>query len=386
MAIPITYNLRNLVVRRTTSIMTALGIAMTVAVLVSVLALVEGLRVSLAATSHPLNVLVMRKGANSELVSVVLRSQFQDIKLKPGIARTASGEPMASLEMITTINLSNGEREGMNLNVRGLLPVGFQMRDLKIIEGRMFETGKRELVVGRSVSARYDEARLGKTVHFARGDWKVVGVFDAGRAAVGGEILADLNQLSSDFNRSEGLSVAVLRATDPIAQQALMNDIEGDPRVALKGVTERSYYEEQTKSAAPIKTVGVFIAIVMAIGSSFAAMNTMYAAVARRAPEIGTLRVLGFSRGGILLSFLAESVALSLAGGIIGCLLALPLNAVTTSIGSFTTFAELSFQFRVSPQIMAIGIGFSLLMGAFGGLFPARSAANKEILAAFREL
>ncbi len=387
MAIPISYNFRNLVVRRTTSVMTALGISLTVAVLVAVLALVEGLRVSLTTTAHPLNVLVLRKGATSELVSGMSRTTFQDLKLRRGIARNAAGEPMASLEMVTTVNLANQENpDGMNLNVRGLLPIGLEMRGGRIIAGRAFETGKRELVVGKSIASRYPDARLSGVIHFARGDWNVVGVLDAGQSAVNSEILADLNQVSADFNRSEGLSSAILRTTDPAAQQTLIQEIESDPKLNNKAITESSYYESQTNSAAPIRIVGIAVAIIMAIGSSFAAMNTMYAAVARRSAEIGTLRVLGFSRGGILFSFFLESLLLSLAGGAIGCLLTLPLNNVTTAVGNFVSFSEIAFNFHVGPKIMLTGVVFALVMGAVGGLFPARMAAKKEILAAFREV
>jgi putative ABC transport system permease protein len=168
--------------------------------------------------------------------------------------------------------------------------------------------------------------------------------------------------------------------------QALKNDLSDDRRLNVDAVSEKSYYEAQTVSAAPIQFLGIFVAIIMAIGSSFAAMNTMYAAVARRSSEIGTLRVLGFSKGGILISFLIESLLLSFLGGAIGCLLVLPLNNFTTGIGSFTTFSEFTFDFRITPGIMLMGIVFALVMGALGGLFPASSAARKEILTALREI
>ena len=208
---------------------------------------------------------------------------------------------------------------------------------------------------------------------------------DAGRSAMNSEMFADLNQLAADQGRTEVLSSALVRAVDPVARQALINDLESDPRLNVGAQTEKSYYEAQTNSAAPIKFLGVFIAIVMAVGSSFAAMNTMYAAVSRRSAEIGTLRVLGFSKGAILVSFFLESLLLSVVGGILGCILVLPLNSISTGIGSFVTFSEITFNFRVSLRIMALGIGFAILMGAIGGLFPARNAANKEILTALRE-
>ena len=388
MAIPITYNIRNLVVRKTTTIMTALGIALTVAVLLSILALVNGLRSALQSSGNPLHVLVLRKGSTAELTSNLTRQSFQDIKFKPGIARSKSGEPLASLEMVTVINLAREDApDGNNVNLRGVSPAGIELRqDLKIENGRWFQSGRREVVVGSGIAKRFPEARLGRKLHFGRGDWEVVGIMSAGDSAINSEIFGDLNQVSSDFQRTEVLSSALLRATDAVAADALIKDIQSDQRMNVTAEPEEAYYAAQTKSGAPIQFIGIFVSVIMAIGSSFAAMNTMYAAVARRAREIGTLRVLGFSRGSILLSFFAESVLLSALGGIIGCLLVLPLNGITTGIGNSNTFSEIAFNFRVSPAIMATGVGFAILLGAFGGLFPARSAAKKEILVALREI
>jgi putative ABC transport system permease protein len=387
MAIPISYNLRNLAVRKTTTIMTALGIGLTVAVLLAVLALVHGLDTAFEASGHPLNVIVMRKGSESELASNYTRTAFQDLKVKPGIARSRSGEPLASLEIVTIVSLPRPDKaEGMNVTVRGLSPLGIEMRDqVKLASGRWFETGRREVVVGRSVVSRFGGAAIGRTIRFGRGDWRVVGIMDAGRSASNSEIFADLNQVSADFNRNEVLSSALVRATDPVAVEALIHAIGDDRRLNSSARTEKDYYEQQTSSGAPIKFVGVLVAIIMAVGSSFAAMNTMYASVARRAREIGTLRVLGFSRGGILLSFFLESLLLSGMGGLVGCLLVLPLNGMETGIGNFVTFSEIAFDYRVSPAIMAAGIAFSLVVGALGGVFPARAAARKEILNALRE-
>ncbi|MFN0085473.1 MAG: ABC transporter permease [Blastocatellia bacterium] len=388
MKIPLSYNIRNLIARRTTTIMTALGIALTVAVLLSILALVEGLRTSLTATGHPLHILAMRKGAGSELGSSMTQEQFQIIKVKPGIARAPNGEPMASLELVTVVMLESPENpSGVNISLRGLTTTGFAMREnARISEGRMFEPGRREAVVGKGLAKRYPKASIGSKLDFGRGEWEVVGIMDAGRSAANSEIFCDLAQLASDQNREAALSSLLLRATDPVSMQALMNDLSSDQRLNLDAVSEKSYYEAQTNSAAPIQYLGIFVAVIMAIGSSFAAMNTMYAAVARRAAEIGTLRVLGFSKMGILVSFMIESLLLSLLGGLLGCLLVLPLGNITTGIGSFTTFSEFTFDFRITPGIMLVGIVFALVMGALGGLFPAGSAARKEILTALREV
>ena len=387
MAIPVSYNLRNLVVRKTTTVITALGIALTVAVLLAVLALVNGLRTAFQSSGDPLQILVMRKGATAELSSAVTREVFQDLKSMAGIAREGD-EPRASLEMVTVINLPSVDSPtGMNVTLRGILPVGIKMRDdLKLQDGRWFRAGQREVVVGKSIAKRYPGAHMGNKLRFGRGEWEVVGVMDGGQSAVNSEIFGDLNQISSDFNRADGLSSVLLRATDAATVPALINSLNDDRRLGVLAQTEKSYYEAQTNSGALLQYLGVFISIIMAVGSSFAAMNTMYAAVARRATEIGTLRVLGFSKNSIMLSFLMESLLLSGLGGLVGCLLVLPLNNITTGIGSFVTFSEIAFNFRVSPEIMLIGVTFALVMGAVGGLFPARMAARKEILVALREI
>jgi putative ABC transport system permease protein len=384
--LPISYNLRNLVVRKTTTIMTALGIALTVAVLVADLALVNGLSAAFQASGNPLHILVLRKGSNSEVSSGVPRQVYQDLRFNPGIARNSAGEPMASLEVVTVINLpSIDSPQGMNVTLRGLMPLGIDMREVAILEGRWFQAGQREVVVGKSVAKRYPGARLGKRLRFGRGEWEVVGVLDGGQSAINSEIWGDLNQISSDFNRQDSGNSVLVRAADSEMVPALMRSLEEDRRLNVSAMTERAYYDSQTVAAAPLQYLGILVSLIMAVGSSFAAMNTMYAAVARRATEIGTLRALGFSRASILLSFLLESLLLSLIGGILGCLLALPLNNITTAVGSFATFSEIAFNFRVGPPAMAAGVAFALIVGALGGFFPARAAARKEIVTALRE-
>jgi len=386
MAIPITYNLRNLVVRKTTTVMTALGIGLTVAVLLAILALVGGLRSSLQASGNPLNVLVMRKGTNAELSSSVTPANFQDIKFKPGIALSKSGQQLASLEMVTVINLASVDApDGMNVTLRGITPVGLELRDnLHLVSGRWFDPGRREVVVGESIEKRFPDARVGQKLHFGRGDWDVVGIMSVGRGATNSEIYGDLNQVSADFQRPDALSSALLRATDAVAAKSLANDIQADRRLNMDALSELAYYQAQTTSGIVIESLGIFVSIIMGVGSSFAAMNTMYAAVARRAQEIGTLRVLGFSRGSILFSFVVESILLAALGGLVGCLLVLPLNGLTTGIGNFITFSEIDFNFRVTAQIMVAGVAFAMFLGAVGGLFPAHNASRKEILTALR--
>jgi ABC-type antimicrobial peptide transport system permease subunit len=288
--------------------------------------------------------------------------------------------------MVTVIILESDEGNSQNLNLRGLTPIGMELREgLKLERGRWFQPGRREAVVGKSIAERYPGAAIGKKLRFGRGEWEIVGVMSMGRSSVNSEIWTDLNQVSADYQRTEVLSSALVRAKDHAAVQPLINRIKNDQRLNMEAVTEKAYYAQQTVSALPIQFLGTFVAIIMAVGSSFAAMNTMYAAVARRAREIGTLRVLGFSKGGILLSFFLESVFLSLLGGVLGIVLVLPLNNMTTAIGSFITFSETAFQFQVTPQIMAAGMLFAAFLGAAGGLFPAAFAARKEILTALRE-
>ena len=387
MAIPISYNLRNLVVRKTTTLMTAAGIALTIAVLLATMGLVKGLSSAFAATGNPLHVLVMRKGGNAELTSLLTQTQFQVVKSFPGIAAGSDGQPMASLEVVSVINLTSPENpNGMNITVRGLSTRGVEMRNLKLQAGRWFRPGLREVVVGKSIAKRYPGAKLGNQLRFGKGLWTVVGVMDAGNSAVNSEIFGDGNQVASDFNRSDTYSAALLQATDPVTAAALAKSLESDRRLNVTVMSEKDYYAAQMISAAPIQFLGAFVCIVMAIGSAFAAMNTMYAAVARRAKEVGTLRVLGFTKGSILLSFFLESVFLALIGGVIACIIVLPLNNVTTGLGNFITFSETSFNFRIGPQIMLAGLIFSVILGAVGGLLPARQAAKKEILTALREI
>lgn len=294
---------------------------------------------------------------------------------------------MASLEVVTVIALPTEDNpSGNNVNLRGVTPIGIEIRDgLKIDSGRWFTPGRREVVVGKGISSRYPGTRIGDKIRFGKGDWEVVGVMSQGTSAVNSELWVDLNQAASDYNRSDVLSSVLIRAVDAAAVQSLINDLKADQRMNMTAITEKEYYDQQMISAAPIQFLGTFIAIIMAIGSCFAAMNTMYASVARRAREVGTLRVLGFSRGGILTSFFVESLVLSAIGGVIGCILVLPLNNITTGLGNFITFSETSFSFRVTPVIMATGVIFAVILGAIGGIFPARTAARKEILNALRE-
>jgi putative ABC transport system permease protein len=387
MAIPLSYNIRNLVVRKTTTLMTAAGIAMTVAVLLAVLGLVAGLQSAFNSSGDPARVLVMRKGGNSELTSLLTQQQFQIMKIFPGIVIGSDGQPMASLEMVSVINLPNVENpDGSNVTLRGVSLRGVEMRKVKMLSGRLFNSGQREIIVGKSSAKRFPGLQLGKQVKFGRGYWTVVGIMDGGGTSVDSEIFGDGPSVAADFNRGDTYSSALLQAPDEVTANALARSIESDRRLNVTVMSEKAYFAALTDSAKPVQFLGFFVCIIMAVGSCFAAMNTMYAAVARRSKEVGTLRILGFNKGSILLSFFLESVLLSLLGGIIACIIVLPLNGITTGIGSFTTFSETSFNFRIGPEVMAIGLAFSIILGALGGLLPARQAANKEILTALREV
>lgn len=387
MAIPISYNVRNLKVRKGTTLMTALGIALTVAVLLGIGSLVEGLRSSLRVTADPLHLIVMRQGSTAELVSIVDRESFDVLRFDDGIEQL-DGEPMISHEVVSVVNLGlrGDEQNVSNISVRGLSPVGVKMRQgAEIVDGRWFEAGKREVVVGKGLHGKREGTLVGETIKFGRGDWAVVGVFEVGRSAFNSEFWTDGNFAAADLGRGSTRSSILIRAKDEAAAAALINRVGDDQRLGLEAERESDYYAKQMSTAQPVQSLGVFVAIIMAVGSCFAAMNTMFAAIANRAKEIGVLRLLGFSRFSILSSFMLESLLLSLFGGVLGCLLVLPLNGLEGRIGNFATFAESTFQFQITPLYCAIGIAFAAIMGVFGGLVPSVVAARKQVLASLAD-
>jgi putative ABC transport system permease protein len=387
MAIPLSYNIRNLKLRKGLTIMTALGIALTVATAVFIMALLAGLDRAFGTTGDPLNVLVLRKGSTSELsAGGVSRDAMQVFKDLPGVAKDAKAEPRVSGEDILVIVLPRKDGTGdTNVTTRFLTPVGIEMRPkIHLVAGRWFTPGQREAVVSKSISQRFARTNIGDTVHIGKGDWPIVGIFDASGTAHESEIWGDINQLNTDFERTIYSSV-LLRASDPVSAEALKNRANDDQRLELSGMLEPDYYESQTKSGAPIKWVGRIVAIIMAIGSCFAAMNTMYAAVAYRGREIATLRVIGFSRPSILTSFVLESLLLSLLGALAGIVLMLPFNGMTTGTQNQVTFSEVVFSLRMTPFVVGVAVAFALIMGLFGGIAPAWHAARREILAALRD-
>jgi putative ABC transport system permease protein len=386
MGVPVTYNVRNLMERKATTLMTALGIALTVSVLVTALALLMGLRALFAGSGDARQFLVLREGTDAELTSSVTNDAYQIIRRLPGIARTPGGEPMVSPEGLTVVNLPSLEfKDGMNVTVRGMLPVGLAMRNVEVIGGKMFEPGRRQVVVGEATARRYPDAHIGNKVRFGRGDWEVVGIFRSGESAANSEIWLDLDQLRGDFEQQGGSSSVLVRS-DGANMRELMQSIKGDQRLGVNTIPEKEYYAGLTSSGLPLEILGISVAVIMAVGSAFAATNTMYAAVSRRTREIGTLRALGFGRYAILFSLILESIFLALMGGIAGVLLALPINGLTTGVGNFTTFSDVTFKFKVGLIPIGCGLLFSILIGAFGGFLPAWAASKKDIVQAMRDV
>lgn len=387
MAIPIKYNLRNLKMRKGLTGMTALGIALTVTTAIFLMALLAGLNRAFVNTGDPLNVLVLRKGSIAELSGGFDASLFPTLRELPGIAKDSHGEPMASAELVVVIVLPRKDGTGeVNVTVRGMMPDGLEMRPgVKLVQGRWFTPGQREVVVSDSIQKRFAHANVGDTIEFGKGPWTVVGVFDAGGNAYESEIWGDVNQMASDFDRQGGYSSAYLRATDAVSADALKHRVSDDQRLKMDGLLEPEYYAKQTSSGAPIKFVGIMVAVIMAIGSSFAAMNTMYAAVAYRSREIATLRVIGFSRPSILTSFVFESVVLSLLGAAVGIVLMLPFDGMTTGTSNAVTFSEIVFSLRMTPAVIGGAVVFAVIMGLLGGIAPAWQAARRDILTALRD-
>ncbi len=385
MAVPLKYNLRNLFVRKTSTLFTAGSIALTVAVFITLMALVDGLKSAFVSTGSPHNLIVLRKNSDTETNSSVTPEDFQNVKYLEGVTRDGNGMPMASAEVIILINLPRLDNpQGSNVIVRGLSETGVTLRpQVRITEGRWFRSGSREVVVSQQVSHRFVSTRIGDQLRFGKSFWTVVGTFNAGGTAYDSEIWCDVNQLMNDFNRTSYSSV-IAEARDGDALSQLIERIKEERRLKLDAISEPDYYAKQTTSALPVQILGTFVAIVMAIGAAFAAMNAMYTAVANRTREIGTLRVVGFSRLSIWISFAIESTILALLGGLLGCLVALPVNGLSTGTTNFNTFSEIAFKFRVSSGLILVGLIFSALIGFFGGSLPALKAARETIVSALR--
>lgn len=387
MRVPFKYNLRHLLVRWRATTATVVFVALVVAVFVMVMSLARGLRATYLSTGDARNLLVIRKGAMAESSSQVTVDEVRRVKFLEGIARSPGAradEPLASAEMIVLITLQRNSGGNAHVQVRGLGPMGPLLRpDIRVFEGRMFEPGKRECIVSRSIARRFAECGLGREFRSGKHAWKVVGLFDARKTAYDSEIWVDVDEARDAFNRSFYGSI-VLRPVDGVAAGRIRERIENDKSMRLRALNETEYFREQTKTAAPIQIFGATLAAIMSIGAAFAAMNTMYASVGARAREIGTLRVLGFRRRAIYLSFILEALLVALAGGVLGGALSLPMNGLATGMFNWATFAEVAFEFRVTAGLLVLGLAFALVMGALGGLLPARWAARRDVLDSLR--
>lgn len=387
MALPLSYNIRSLYVRGKVTLLAIGGIALVVAVLIVLTAMAAGFRIALQATGSPDNAIVTQRGSGSELTSGFSRDHANTLMVDARVKRDEEGRPMASPELVIVANLLRREdNQPINVLIRGVTPMAFKVRHgIRIADGRNFTPGLYEVVVGRKIAERIEGAQLGGTITLQRRDWKVVGVFAAGGSGFESEIWGDVEAMAPAFNRSGGFQSLTLRMNDPSAIRAFNDELSRNPRMQVQAIQERQYYEEQSgQVSGALLALAVFVAVVMGIGAVFGAMNTMYAIVAARTREIGTLRALGFSRLAILAAFVIESTFLALVGGGIGCLVALPANGISSAAGG-ANFAEIAFAFRVTPPAIITGMVLAILMGIAGGLLPAFRAARIPITAALRE-
>ena len=387
MALPITYNIRNVFVRWRATIATILGVGLVVAVFVIVQAMAAGLEKSSANTGDPRNLMIVRKGSPAESSSQVKLEQLRVIQYMPGIAKDSKGRPLVSADVIILITLPRRENGGeANVSVRGVSPTGLELRpQVKLVDGRWFTPGKREVVVSRRLAKRFANFEIGGKFKTGGKELSVAGITDAGNSAFDSEIWMDADESRAIFDR-ENYSSVLVRMENPEAGKALADRVESDNRLPLHAITESEYYASQTMTAGPIKFLSYFLAIAMSIGATFAAMNTMYASVGSRTREIGTLRVLGYRRRSILLSFLIEGAFLALIGGVLGCLLALPMQGYAVGTMSFETFSETVFQFRITPFLAVKGLIFSLVVGVIGSFLPAIRAARLPVIAALKSV
>ena len=389
MALPISYNVRNLIVRWKVTLLAIGGIALVVAVMLVLVAMSNGFRTALRSTGSTDNAIVIQRGQNSELTSGFTRDNANMIMVDSRVARDDQGKPLASPEIMIVNNMPR-RQDGSSVNVvvRGVTPQAFKVRsNVKIVQGRVFTPGLYELVVGEKAFERYVGLDIGHSINLQRRAWKVVGVFEADGSGFESEIWGDLEVMGPAFNRNNGYSSLTLRLTDPSAAalEKFNDDLKHNPAMQVELVQERKFYDDQAGVvSAALLGLASFVAVVMGIGAVFGAMNTMYGIVSSRTREIGTLRALGFSRVSILTSFVLESTFLAFVGGLVGCLVALPANGVSSAAGG-ANFAEVAFAFRIAPAALLIGIIFAVVMGMIGGMLPAVKAARLPITSALRE-
>lgn len=389
MAIPIIYNVRSVKARWTSTIVAVLGIAGTVGVFVAMLSLARGFRATLVASGSPDNALIVRAGATSEMTSGVPLDSVKILQDEPGIARGADG-PLVTPEAVLMAPIpliSSGAQA--NVELRGVSPNVLDIRKtVKIVEGRMFRGGLAEVVVGKNATKTYAGLTVGNTIALGTQRWQVVGVFDAGGSSFDSEVWGDPHLLEQAYGRPDNTFQSVtVHLTSPDALAQLQDAVTTDPRLNVDVTREIDYYSKQSTAMTTLITrLGGFVAGIMAIGAVFGALNTMYSAVADRGREIATMRALGFGGPSVVFSFLLEALLISFVGGVLGCAAVLRLNGLTTSTINFQTFSNLAFAFKITPDLLGMGIVFALAMGVFGGLFPAVRAARLPVATALREL
>jgi len=386
MAIPLSYVARNLATRKVTTALTAGGLALVVYVFATVLMLDAGLRQTLVGTGSWDNVSVIRRGSDTEVQSGVDRVQADVIESQPEVALGPQGERLISKETVVLISLNKRSSDKpSNVIIRGIGPMGLAVRpQVHMVEGRMFRPGSSEIIAGRSIGERFVGAGIGERLRFGMRDWTVVGYFDAGKSGFDSEIWGDVDQLMQAFRRTTYSSV-VFRLTDARAFDAVKARLETDPRLTVDAKRESVYYAEQSEQLSMfIRYLGITLSIIFSTGAIIGAMITMYASVASRTAEIGTLRALGFRRGSILWAFLLEALLLGAVGGVAGVAAASLMQWVSFSTTNFQTFSELAFSFTLTPDIALSALAFSVLMGLLGGFLPAARAARLNIVDALR--
>ena len=385
MKIPPAWIVRNLWARRLTSALTATGLALVVFVFAAVLMLSEGLRATMVATGEHDNVVLIRRSAETEVQSIVAREQAAVAESDAAVARGADGQPQASRETVILISLDKRGGGRSNVMVRGVGPRGLALRPaVRLVRGRMFRPGSSEIIAGAGVARGFAGAELGEHVRFGQREWQVVGLFDAGNSGFDSELWGDSDQLMQAFRRPVYSSL-VVRLADSASFERYRQAIERDPRLTLEAKRERAFYADQTEALSTfINILGMAMSVIFSIGAVIGALVTMYASVASRVLEIGTLRALGFQRRSILAAFLSESLLLGLIGGVAGVACASLLQLVSFSTTNFQSFAELAFGFRLTPPIVLQALLFALAMGLVGGFLPALRAARLGIVDALR--
>lgn len=385
--IPLKYNVGNLTSRRVSTLMTILGIGVVIAVMISMMALKNGVNSAIVSSGSKDNLMVMREGAEAELSSWVTKDAFRIIRALPGISKDSSGAPMISPELVIIFKIpKKDDPKGSNVLVRGVTPEAFAMRPyIKLVEGRMFRPGLNEVIVSRRIRDRFVNTALGDSFVFGSQKYNVVGVFDAQATAFDSEMWCDADFLGQARKRV-GYSSVLVHPNDHAAYESIKAAIANDNRLKLAVRSEYQYYADQTNGLAGIVVLVAIVTFFMTIGAILGTMNTMFSAIASRGRELATMRALGFKRRSILLSVIIESAFISLLGGVAGLLLALPVNAISTGTTNFSTFSEVAFNFRIDSNVAVTGIVIALIAGIIGGALPALSAARMPITQALREI